>query len=58
MLYGIIVDETGFILSTYSGPYTLPDGYTGITESLYLEIVPGANYIDGAVVPPASPQPA
>lgn len=57
MFYGISVDEAGFILSTYSGPYTVPDGYTEITESLYLEIVPGASYIDGAVVPPTLPQP-
>jgi hypothetical protein len=54
MLYGIIVDEAGFILSTYSGPYAVPDGYTEITEPLYLDIVPGASYIDGKIVQPGT----
>ncbi|QGZ56763.1 hypothetical protein [Paraburkholderia acidiphila] len=54
MFYGIVVNETGFILSAYAGVAPLPEGYTAITEDLYLQIVPCASYVNGAIVPPST----
>lgn len=58
MNYGITIDASGFILSTYAGPEPLPEGYSDIAEELYFQISPGSSYVDGKILPPTIAAPA